>query len=248
MVCETFAHGDSFVHRLDPRARVAALAAFAVALLWAGTWVSAVAALLLASWICYEARLPGRPLFRRLRAVNLFVLVLVVLLPLGFGGDGLFEVGPLAYRTEGLAAALLIALRVNAVVLAATALVSTMEFTTLGHALEGLRAPPALVHLLMFTVRYVDLLHHEYDRLRAAMRARCFRPRANRHTWRSLGRLVGMLLVRSFDRSERVVAAMKCRGYTGRFPSLQRLAWAEDDTKFCIVAGLAMAGLILVGG
>ena len=38
----------------------------------------------------------------------------------------------------------------------------------------------------------------------AKLRVRGFKPGSNRHTWRSLGYLVGMLLVRSLERAERV--------------------------------------------
>jgi len=106
----------------------------------------------------------------------------------------------------------------------------------LGHALLHLRVPDKLAHLFLFTIRYMDLVHHEYGRLRQAMRVRCFRPRANRHTYRSVGHLVGMLLVRSFDRSERVLAAMKCRGFRGRFYVLRHFALGLRDAAFGLVA------------
>jgi cobalt/nickel transport system permease protein len=93
----------------------------------------------------------------------------------------------------------------------------------------------------MFTVRYLDLLHHEYERLRRAMRARGFRPGPNAHTLRTLGHLVGMLLVRAFDRSERVLAAMKCRGFRGRFPALHEMSWSRTDARFAAAAGLLLA-------
>ena len=66
-------------------------------------------------------------------------------------------------------------------VLMLMALVGTMESTTLCHALYRLRTPESLVHLLMFTVRYIDVLHQEYLRLRTAMKARGFRPQNSRH-------------------------------------------------------------------
>ncbi len=100
----------------------------------------------------------------------------------------------------------------------------------LGHALAHLHVPRKLAHLLLFTVRYLDVLEREYRRLRAAMKVRSFRPRMNRHTYRAYGYLVGMLLVRSFDRSERVLAAMKCRGFRGRFYLLDHFAFCRGAT------------------
>lgn len=77
--------------------------------------------------------------------------------------------------------------------------------------------PDGLVHLILFTVRYVDVLDQEQHRLRTAMKARGFRPTTSWHTYRSVGYLVGMMLVRALERSERIQKAMKCRGFSGRF-------------------------------
>jgi cobalt/nickel transport system permease protein len=74
------------------------------------------------------------------------------------------------------------------------------------------------------------------------MKARAFRPAFSLHTYRSYANLVGMLLVRSVDRAERVHAAMLCRGYTGRF-------WFHDHFRFTRLdlAGAALAALLAAG-
>jgi cobalt/nickel transport system permease protein len=78
------------------------------------------------------------------------------------------------------------------------------------------------------------------------MRARAFVARADRHTWRSFGWLIGMLLVRSFERSERIVAAMKCRGFDGRFHLIDQFAWRPGDTALAAVLLVAIAGVLLL--
>jgi cobalt/nickel transport system permease protein len=45
-----------------------------------------------------------------------------------------------------------------------------------------------------------------------------------------------MLLVRSLDRSERIVAAMKCRGFRGRFYLLDHFAFSRRDGWFISAA------------
>jgi cobalt/nickel transport system permease protein len=221
--------------------RVVSVAALALVLLAGDTWAAALFALALSVALASAARLPPGPLVHRLRTVNVFVAVFLLIAPWGSGGRALLTVGGLEYGFGGLQDAVLIGLRLNALVLAATALLGTMELTTLGHALGRLHVPAGLVHLLMFTVRYVDLLHHEHERLRRAMRARAFRPRPNGHTLRTLGHLVGMLLVRAFDRSERVLAAMKCRGFQGRLPALHEMNWSPLDGRFAVAGGLLLA-------
>jgi cobalt/nickel transport system permease protein len=131
------------------------------------------------------------------------------------------------------------------VVLTLVVLLGTMDAVTLGHTLHHLHVPEKLTHLMLFTVRYLDVLNREYLRLRAAMKARGFRPRFNRHTYRSFGYLVGMLLVRSLDRAERIAAAMKCRGFQGHFFLLDHFAFSRRDVPFCLAA-LALFVLLLL--
>ncbi len=106
----------------------------------------------------------------------------------------------------------------------------------MGHALSRLKAPDKLVHLLLFTVRYLGVLQEELQRLRRAMRARAFVPRSDLLTWRVTGWLAGMLLVRGFERARLVSAAMRCRGFQGRFYLLDTAAWAPADTLLSLVS------------
>ncbi len=243
MVCDTFSQGDSLVHRLDPRARVLAAVAFSVLVAVSQSFEVLGAGLALAAALAVAARLPWRPVARRLAALNGFMLLLWLVLPFTTYEPALFHIGPLSVMRAGVLLAAAITLKANAIVLALTAFLGTLELTTLGHTLVHLRVPEKLAHLFLFTVRYIDVLHHEYHRLRQAMRVRCFRPRMTRHTYRSIGYLVGMLLVKSLDRSERIVAAMKCRGFRGRFYVLDHFAFARRDAVF---AGLALATLVVL--
>ena len=237
MVCETFSKGDSFIHRLDGRLRVVAAVALSVLTAVSGRFETLVLALAAGAVLAAAARLPARQTLRRLVSLNVFMLLVVALLPLTMPGEPLVRLGSLRFTREGLRAAGAIACKGNAIVLMLTALLSTIEPMALGRALRRLYVPNKLIHLYFFTVRYLDVLHHEYDRLRRAMRVRGFRAGVNAQTYRSLGWLVGMLLVKSFDRSERIVAAMKCRGFRGQFLVVDRFALTCRDAAFAAGAG-----------
>lgn len=123
--------------------------------------------------------------------------------------------GPLVATVEGVGLAARITLKANAILLVFIALVATMPVATLGHALHRLAVPDKLVHLLLFTYRYIHVMEKEYKRLHNAAVIRGFRPRTDRHTYKTYAYLVGMLLVRSLARAERVYDAMLCRGFQG---------------------------------
>ena len=143
--------------------------------------------------------------------------------------------------------ACVIALKGNILILVFTAFVSTMEPVTFAHALERLQVPSKLTLLLLFTIRYLSVLDEEYKRLRGAMAMRVFTPSFSVHTFRSLGHLVGMLLVRSLDRSERIHDAMKCRGFRGIFPSFHDFRLRYRDGAFASAIGLMLVSCWWMG-
>ena len=156
--------------------------------------------------------------WKRLLHLEGFLILLLVTLPFTLPGTVLFQLGPLTASVEGLWRAIVLACKVTASVLLISFLFAAVDPLSFGNALLGLRVPEPLVRLFVAVVRYLALIQDEFARLQESMRARAFVPRSNRHTWRSYGYLLGMLLIRALDRAERVEEAMRLRGYAGRFP------------------------------
>ena len=232
---------------VDPRARILATAAFAVVTAALHDIAPIVAALAVAIGAALLSGLGVRQLLRRLVILEGFMVLLLCLLPFTVPGRTLVAIGPFAASAEGLSLAVAIALKAGAVVVAILSQLGTLEPARLGHGLARLGVPRKLVAVLLLTVRYVSVFEDEYRRLRRAMQARGFEARSSRHTWRSLGWLLGMLLVRSNDRAARVLQAMKCRGFNGRFHIIADLAFTRADAAYLglglgIVAGLALWG------
>ena len=232
--------------RLDPRLRVLMVAFFSVLTVSLYNLQALFAALLFSLTIMVLARVPVRSTLRRMAAMDGFIVFMLVLLPFTIQGQVLFTVGDFEASYEGLIRAVEIALKANAIVLMVLSLVGTMEPVTLGHALHRLKVPLSLIHLLLFSVRYIHVLQEEYHRMRQAMKARGFKPRNSLHTWRSFGYLVGMMLIRAIERSERILDAMKCRGFTGQFPVLTTFRTTRLDWFFLtlfVVGGIVLLGL-----
>ncbi|WP_417681437.1 cobalt ECF transporter T component CbiQ [Roseibium sp.] len=187
-----------------------------------------------------------RSLWRRLLHVESFVLLLFLTLPFTVPGNPVLTLGPLSASGEGVARAALIACKVSTSVLVLMTVLGSVEPTRLGAALHDLHVPETIVKLFVMTVRYLSLIRGEARRLHEAMRARAFRAGSNRHTWRSYGYLIGMLLVRALERAQRVEEAMLCRGYSGRFPHAALPApGIRDWAAFAGLSGLAVATLLV---
>jgi cobalt/nickel transport system permease protein len=229
--------GSGWIMERDPRLRVIAALAFALITVGLDHVLSTALALGLSLGLVLATGLSARHLAQRLLALEGFMLIVLLTLPFTTPGPPWFELGSLGASTAGRDLALMILFKANAVVLALTALVGTLEPAALGQALGRLGVPDKLTHLLLMTIRQIHLIHVEFIRLRQAMRARAFVPRTDRQTWRAYGWLMGMLLVRSLARAERLMDAMRCRGFRGRLYRLDTSHWKVGDT-------LAVLGLI----
>lgn len=236
--------GAGPIARLDPRMRIVLACLFAVVVVGLTRLPALAAALAAALGLMWMSRLPARDTLRRMVMMDGFVFFMLALLPFTVPGDTIFTLWGFEASWQGVARAVEIGLTANAVILALMVLVGTLEPVTLGHALHRLRVPETLVHLLMFTIRYIEVLREEYLRLRAAMKVRGFRPGTNWHTYRSFGYLVGMMLVRAIERSERILLAMKCRGFSGRIVLLCEFRLTPADRLFACGFVLLCAALV----
>lgn len=234
----------SFLQRRDPRLRVAAATALAVALAFLQQIPSCCLGLGLGCGLLALARPPLRPLLRRLLAVNAFLCVLWLTTPWTTPGAPLWQWGFLTVTDAGLRLSLLTTLKSNAMLCGFLALIATMSLPELGHALERLRCPDKLVHLFLFTGRHIHLLAEEWRVLMTAARLRGFRPRSSLHTYRTLASLLGLLLVRSHERARRTREAMLLRGFSGRFRSVTRFAVRPSDILFFLGLLLCLGGVL----
>lgn len=240
------AHAPPLVEALDPRTRLLAaigLAVVAVSLTGLAAKLLAVAC---AGALVALARVPSRALLARLAHVEGFMVVLLVLLPLTVDGRPLVSFGPFVVSDRGLERALHIVLTVNAAAMSSLAVLNGLEPVRLGRAMAALGASDRFVRLFMLVARYQGIFGAEIRRQLDAMRARGFRAGLGRRTFRAYGTLAGMILVRSIERAERVDEAMRCRGFSGRFPLRRVRSMTSADARFAVLAVGGSGVLLLV--
>ncbi len=213
--------------------RIACAAVLIIAVVLLERWTSLMLALVASLALAIAARCSARSIRHRLAHVEGFLIVLLVLLPFTIAGTPVITIGPFAASAEGLHRAFVIMLKVNTAALILLALVSGIEPIRIGKALTRLGLPDTLALLLLLSMRYVAVFRSESVRLSEAMRARGFNPRSNMHTWRTLGNLLGQMLVRSIERAERVEQAMRVRGFAGRLPQEEAEQVTRADLWLC---------------
>ena len=236
----------SFLGRLDPRWKMAALILAALFCALLTTLPAALGAWAFSLVIVALARLPIHWLLVRLGSVAVVLVFFAAWLPLIHDSDGPhWDLGWFSLSLDGLILAALLLFKALTIVSLMLALLATATLQDTGKAAHDLRVPGILVQLILLTHRFVFLVAEEFARLRIALRVRGFRSRANWQTYRTIGQVAGTLLVRSHDRAERVGQAMRCRGFDGCFRSLKHFSTRRIDVlSFVMIVGSAAAILI----
>ncbi len=237
--------GASPVHRLPAEVKLAGALAFVLVVAVTPRHALAVFAVdgLVIAGIAGLARLPIGFVVRRLAVVAPF-LVAAALTTVVAGGPQV-AVGPLSLSEPGLWAAAAIAAKTLIGALTSIVVAGTTPVPDLLAGLGRLGLPRQLVALAGFTLRYLDLVADGLARRRTAMAARCYRPR---HLTQAgpLAASLGTTFVQTYERGERVHAAMLSRGYTGTLPEVAPVVrprpgqWAVA-TVLPMVAAAALA-------
>ncbi|HSG84833.1 MAG TPA: cobalt ECF transporter T component CbiQ [Candidatus Limnocylindrales bacterium] len=160
-----------------------------------------------------------------------------------------FDLGPLAITITdaGVRDFLTILLKSWVSVQGALLLAYTTPFHDLVDGLRELRVPRILIAIIGFMYRYLAVMADEAGRMMRARAARSAAPRGGGGgtlAWRAsvTGRMVGSLFLRSYERSERVFAAMQARGFDGEFRYLAGPALRRRELVAFGLAALALVG------
>jgi len=215
---DKYSDRDGVLHRLDPRVKIVAVAATLVTLnafrmppLWLGAGLGG--ALFAAACL---SRLPLCYVFRRAAAVLPFALIIGAFLPFTTEGRPLWEPTLLGYTATvtdaGLRLYATVAIKAYLSLAYVALLLATTPFQSLLRGLAWFRIPAFFLSLLSFAYRYIFIFVDEVERLQRAWAGRYFGRRWVAQ-FLTLGPAVGALFVRSYERAERVWAAMMSRGY-----------------------------------
>jgi len=185
-------------------------------------------------------------LARRLRLPGLMIAALVALLPFVSGETAVTRIGPLTLWAEGTQAALIIGLRFLCILSVIILFLASLPLPRLLAALRQLGLPALMVDMALLTLRHIEDLRADVDRMRIGMRLRGAGRGLWRGQFRATGWMLASLLLRSHARSERVYRAMLLRGHGAPGMALETGAPARSDLLW--MAGLvgALVGLVLL--
>ena len=232
LVIDRWSRGTTSLHRRDPRAKLAALLVFLIAL----STTPPPAQLAFAAYavlLILAARLAGLPLHGlAARAALVLPFSATFALLTWWSGDSLPALA-LAEKSflSGMAALLLVA---------------TTPLTGWTAALESWRVPRILILVIQFVYRYLFVIAEQAQRMRWAALCRGGSQRRSFHFSAAAG-LLGVLFARSWQRADGVYHSMLARGFRGRFVPAAPPPFRWSDALFfstCLAGCFAIRMLL----
>jgi cobalt/nickel transport system permease protein len=223
---------DTALARIDPRAKLVTTLLFIVNVLSFDRY--SVAALLplalFPTVLAAQGEVPLRLLTRALLLASPFALMVGIFNPL-FDRATMLDLAGM-HISGGWISFAAIVLRFALTVSAALVLVAGTGMPALCAALVRLRVPRAFTAQLMLLYRYIFVLAREAARMTTA---RSLRAGERSHMGLAeYASLLGQLLLRAFDRAQRIHLAMLARGFDGELRLADRRRWKRADTLFVV--------------
>jgi cobalt/nickel transport system permease protein len=251
---DRYCEGSSLVHRLDPRLKLLATLAFVLATTSTPprAWPAFVLLAMLALAAILASHIPLAEALKRSAIALPFAGMVAVSLPFTHTGAVLWSGHPLGWTltvTDGgliLFAAVVVKAWLS--VMLSGLLVATTRFPDLLYGMRSLHLPAVLTTTISFMYRYLFVLADEAMRMQTARVARSVG--SGRTVWwraHVLGGMIGSLFIRSYERSERIYAAMLSRGFAGQVRILGQLTWQAHDTWVALAWAIVLAGAATVG-
>ncbi|MDF2530578.1 MAG: cobalt transporter, inner rane subunit CbiQ [Clostridia bacterium] len=117
--------------------------------------------------------------------------------------------------SAGMLSLLALLVKCSLTVLAALLLLATTGMNKIAAALQRLHIPQIFIMQLLLTYRYISVLMGEASRVYYAYSLRA--PNQKGISSKIWGSLIGLLLLRTYDRASRLYQAMKLRGFENQF-------------------------------
>lgn len=205
--------------RFDIRYKLLSALALTCAMAPIQTMAAALVSLLLGVLLLIIGRVRIREALRRLAPPNGFFAFVLIALVFTYPGHRWSHWTMVSI--DGFWLGLKIAVKGNAMLCVLLTLVGTSTVPMVAHGLQQLGLPQKFVLLLAFSYRQIFITAEEFERRWLACTARCFTPRINMHTYRTIASLLAQTFVGSLYRARRIQNAMFARGFDGHFRSLE---------------------------
>lgn len=219
--------GNSLVHRFDPRLKLVLTIAYIVLLFAASNPLGLALSILFLAAMYKVAKIPGKMILKSLKPILPIVIFTAVLNLFFVSGEGepLVHIWFLTIYAEGVRYAVLMAVRVMALIAGTSLLTYTTSPIVLTDAIEQLLKPLGKLHfpvhelamMMSIALRFIPTLIEETDKIMSAQKARGadFESGNLIQKAKALIPILVPLFISAFRRADELATAMECRCYHG---------------------------------
>ena len=219
--------GNSLVHRCDPRLKLVLTVVYIVLLFAASNPLGLTLSILFLGVMYKVAKIPVKMIGKSLKPILPIVLFTAVLNLFFVSGEGdpLVHFWFLTIYAEGVRYAVLMAVRVMALIAGTSLLTYTTSPIVLTDAIEQLLKPLGKLHfpvhelamMMSIALRFIPTLIEETDKIMNAQKARGAQLDTGKMTDRvkALVPVLIPLFISAFRRADELAMAMECRCYRG---------------------------------
>ncbi|WP_294497077.1 energy-coupling factor transporter transmembrane protein EcfT [uncultured Gemmiger sp.] len=250
--------GDSIVHNCDPRLKLVATIGYVVVLYACGNAVGVALSILLLLALYAIAKVPVKLILKSLKPIVPIIAFTGIINLLFYPGETplvsfwIFNIYP-----EGITFAVLMAVRILALIAGTSLLTYTTSPTVLTDAIENLLRPLSKIHvpvhefaiIMTIALRFIPTLVDETEKIMNAQKARGAQLDTGKlgQRLKALVPILIPLFISAFRRADELAMAMECRCYRGGAgrTQLKVLKFGKNDflcLGFCVVTfGIILA-------
>ncbi|MCA1032794.1 energy-coupling factor transporter transmembrane protein EcfT [Bacillus timonensis] len=243
--------GDSFIHKMDPRAKLLLVFLYVFVIFLANSYVGYIIMSAVTIMFMVLTKISLSFYLKGLKPI-LWVVVFTFILHLLMTKEGevVFEVGPIQIFSEGIQQGIFISLRLLLLIIMTTMLTLTTTPIEVTDGIESLLGPfkrvglpvHELALMMSISLRFIPTLMQETEKIMKAQTARGldFTTGPINERVKAVVPLLIPLFISAFKRAEDLAIAMEARGYRGGEgrTKYRLLEWKHSDSAMLVLLGV----------
>ena len=210
-------HGNSILSELKPELKIFTTfcIVFSIAFLSLENNLFIFLQFFIVLYFLFISKIKVKTYFKRL-SIDIPFILFALFLPFISKGDNkvMFEFFSVSVYETGFNEMISILIKITLCVSLAIVLTATTSNIEIIYGLQKLKLSPLLISILSFAIRYIDVFIDEFKRVRVAMKSRGYDEKGIKGL-KPIAYASGALLIRGYERGERVYNSMLSRGFTG---------------------------------
>ena len=210
-------HSSSLLSQLKPEIKIVStfMIVLSIAFLSLDSTVSIMVQTLIVLLMINLSKIKVSTYFKRL-SIDIPFVLFALFLPFLSKGDNtvIFEFFSLRIYETGFYEMISILIKITLCVSLAIVLTATTSNIEIIYGLQKLKISPLLISILSFAIRYIDVFIDEFKRVKIAMKSRGYDQKGLKGL-KPIAYASGALLIRGYERGERVYNSMISRGFNG---------------------------------